>query len=83
MTTKPFDLIERINARVIDGASKTFTDPLVLQKDAATLLGVSVSTLIRWRKLETGPEAFKLGGRNRYRMSELQAFIARSEGEVI
>jgi predicted DNA-binding transcriptional regulator AlpA len=79
VATNPLDLIERINASVLDGTSKAFADPLVLQKDAATLLGVSVSTLTRWRKLKTGPEAFKLGGRNRYRLSELQAFIARSE----
>ncbi|MCR2213560.1 helix-turn-helix domain-containing protein, partial [Salmonella enterica] len=75
--------IGRINASVIDDTSKVFGDPLLLQKDAASLLGVSVSTLARWRKLKTGPEAFKLGGRNRYRLSELQAFIARSEDEAL
>lgn len=60
-------------------ANEAFSDPILLQKAAAELLGISVSTLTRWRSQKVGPEAFKLGSRVRYRLSALREFLNQSE----
>ena len=54
-------------------------DPPLSQKDARQFLGVSLSTLIRWKAGRVGPKAFKIGGRVKYRLSTLKAFIAECE----
>ena len=48
---------------------------LLNEKDAAKLLGVSVSTLRRWRRLGSGPVYRKLNGAVRYSAVDLQKFI--------
>lgn len=46
-------------------------------KDAADALGVSVSTLNKWRVSGFGPRFTKLGRRVGYRDEDLQAFVAK------
>jgi excisionase family DNA binding protein len=48
--------------------------------EAALLLGVSVSTMRRWRLLGTGPRAVKLGGNVRYRRADLEQWINAQPG---
>jgi predicted DNA-binding transcriptional regulator AlpA len=48
---------------------------IVREKDVSKLLGVSVSTLRRWRRLGNGPIYRKLNGAVRYSGLDLQKFI--------
>lgn len=45
-------------------------------KDAAARLGLSVSTLNKWRVYGTGPAFVKLGASVFYREEDLAAFVA-------
>ncbi len=49
-------------------------NPRLNVDQAARFLGVSVSTLNRWRCSGTGPDWTKLGGRVYYCLADLQAF---------
>lgn len=49
------------------------------QDQAAAELKVCERTLDRWRKLDEGPPITKLGRRNLYRRSSLQAWLQRRE----
>ncbi len=49
-------------------------NPRLNVAQAGRYLGVSVSTLNRWRCSGTGPEWTKLGGRVFYRLADIQAF---------
>lgn len=50
---------------------------LLNEKQAASYLGLSVSTLQAWRWRGRGPAYLKLGGRTiRYRMADLDSFLA-------
>ena len=52
------------------------TSPLFLsEKETATYLGVSLSTVRRWRRSGVGPACFRFGGVLRYRRESLEAFI--------
>ena len=53
--------------------SKSFT-PLLDESEAASLLGLSVKTLRRWRWAGHPPRFIKLGGAVRYDMTDLRAF---------
>jgi predicted DNA-binding transcriptional regulator AlpA len=79
MTTSFTSIADQLDANLREKARDAFSDPLVLQTQAAELLDVSVSTLSRWRASGRGPKAVRLGGKIRYRLSELRAFIDRSE----
>lgn len=48
------------------------------EKEAAAYIGVSVSTMRRWRRKKTGPAVFRFGGVLRYGREALEAFIARN-----
>jgi predicted DNA-binding transcriptional regulator AlpA len=48
---------------------------ILREKDVSKLLGVSVSTLRRWRRLGNGPIYRKLNGAVRYSGLDLQKFI--------
>jgi transcriptional regulator with XRE-family HTH domain len=48
---------------------------ILREKDVSKLLGVSVSTLRRWRRLGNGPIYRKLNGAVRYAGLDLQKFI--------
>ena len=47
------------------------------EKQAAAYLTVSMSTLRRWRRANTGPAHFRFGGVLRYCRSELDQFIQK------
>ncbi|WP_244430388.1 helix-turn-helix transcriptional regulator [Roseivivax halodurans] len=51
------------------------TDPLLRDREAATILGASVSTF--WRRVQDGtiPRPLKIGGMSRWKQSEIQAVI--------
>jgi hypothetical protein len=44
--------------------------------DAAPVLGVKALTLKVWRRNGTGPRYIKFGNRVRYRLSDLEAWLA-------
>src|SRR5882724_7972571 len=55
----------------------TDRDCCIPEKPAATVLGVSVALLRKWRRTSQGPLYLRLGNRTvRYRWSDLQEFIA-------
>ena len=54
--------------------------PLIRETEAARILDVSPMTLRHWRSAGTGPSYVKIGGRVRYRTSDLDDWI---EAQVI
>lgn len=51
-------------------------DVLMDPKTAAAFMGLSAWTLAEWRCAGTGPRFAKLGGRVRYPLAEVSAWIA-------
>lgn len=49
------------------------------RQDAATYLGLAVSTLADWHRKGLGPASVKVGGRRFYRVDALNTYI--NEGE--
>jgi len=47
------------------------------KNDAAAALGIHPFTLKRWRMRGYGPQGVKLGGRLRYRKSDIEAWLAQ------
>ena len=58
----------------------TLPQRLLHERDAAQILGVSASTLRRWRSLRRGPPYVRVGGKPggaiRYREADLLAWLA-------
>ncbi len=52
------------------------TSNLVRECEAARLLGVSVASMRRWRREGRGPAYVRVEGCIRYRVADLQAFMA-------
>ncbi len=54
----------------------TINDPLIRDKEAAAMIGASVSTF--WRHVQNGtfPRPIKIGGMSRWRASEIEAVIS-------
>ncbi len=50
--------------------------PRLTEKEAATLLGVSVRTMQNWRQTGAGPRFFKIGRAVRYSERDLADFVA-------
>lgn len=59
----------------------TVTDPLIRDKDGAAMIGASVSTW--WRRVADGtiPPAIKIGGMSRWRLSDIEAVIAKADAQ--
>lgn len=55
------------------------TDPLIRDAEGAAMMGCSKATF--WRRVADGtiPPAIKIGGTSRWRMSEIEAVIAKAE----
>ena len=52
--------------------------PLVVrERDAADMLGVSTAALRRWRRESRGPAFIRLEGCIRYRLADLEEFLAK------
>src|SRR5437899_2003745 len=49
---------------------------LLTVQDVAALLKCSVSSLNKWRLRQTGPPFVRVGSRVRYRLADVQAYIA-------
>ena len=49
---------------------------LLSQRDCARLLGLSVRTLERMRVSGTGPKFLKIGNAVRYRLQDIEAWLA-------
>ena len=54
-------------------------DTLMSDRDAATALGCSRSTLWRWSADGTVPKPLKIGGMTRWKKSDLESVIAKAE----
>jgi hypothetical protein len=52
---------------------------LLTQSDLAQRWKISPRTLERWRYLKRGPRFIKVGGRVRYRLSDVEAFEQANE----
>lgn len=57
------------------------TDPLIRDRDGATLMGVSTSTW--WRRVADGTinPPVKIGGTSRWPLSEIQALIEAAKAQ--
>jgi predicted DNA-binding transcriptional regulator AlpA len=57
------------------------TDPLIRDREGAAMIGASVSTW--WRRVADGtiPPAIKIGGMSRWRLSDIEAVIAKAEAD--
>lgn len=58
-------------------------EKMLSRADAASYLGVSISTLARWASNNEGPPYYVVGAKARYRYSDLDQFIEtkRHSGE--
>ncbi|MEJ6390468.1 helix-turn-helix transcriptional regulator [Gymnodinialimonas ulvae] len=56
-------------------------ETLIRDREAAAILGASVSTF--WRRVQDGviPRPIKIGGLSRWKKSEIEAVIAKAEAE--
>ena len=51
--------------------------------EVAEYLDVSTQTLYNWRNLGTGPKSSRIGGRVRYRWTDVDAWVdARAKGDA-
>lgn len=53
--------------------------PLMDSREVAAYLKVSESTLSRWRSARTGPPFLRLGGIARYRLDDVDRWLAEQE----
>lgn len=54
-------------------------DPLLTDKEAARVLGISTPTFWRWKKDGTIPQPVKLGGLSRWPRSEILDVIEKAK----
>lgn len=54
---------------------------LLTPAQAAEHLALSTSTLANWRCAGAGPPSVKVGGRVRYRLAELDAWVDAEQGD--
>lgn len=57
-------------------------DELMTANEVADVLGLSAGTLANWRSLGMGPTYLKLGGRVRYRVSNVNDWVSSQESET-
>jgi len=56
-------------------------DELMTANEVADVLGLAAGTLANWRSLGLGPAYVKLGGRVRYRVSNINDWVFSQENE--
>jgi hypothetical protein len=54
----------------------SINSPLLVEKDAALFLNLSVRTLQNWRVSGRGPCFVKIGRRVQYRLADLEEYVA-------
>lgn len=59
---------------------KPVSDLTLTTEEAAPLLGVSPKTLRNWRHLHRGPRYKREGSTIRYRLQDIESYLARTEG---
>ena len=68
-----------LTTRGNNGKPEFMNETLLIPREVAALLGVSIATLNRWRHVGCGPRWVKIGGtdmpRYRYRPSDLAAWV--------
>lgn len=57
--------------------------PLLSREKAASYLGVHYATLTRWARTGTGPAYIKVGTRVRYKVADLDAYLAQQTCEPV
>ncbi|WP_447947379.1 helix-turn-helix transcriptional regulator [Microbacterium lacticum] len=57
-------------------AEATLVSPLLDSREVAAYLKVSEATLSRWRTDKKGPPFLRMGGITRYRLDDVQAWLA-------
>ena len=57
-------------------------DPLIADREAATILGCGRSTIWRWASEGTIPKPIKIGGLSRWRLSWITRVIADAEKDA-
>jgi len=62
--------------------SQVGSSALLSEKSAASYLGVSLSTIRRWRRANIGPAYFRFGDVLRYAQDGLDAFIRQNTRTV-
>ena len=55
---------------------------VLCEKESAAYLSISLSTIRRWRKRNTGPVYFRVGDILRYGQRDLDEFIAINTGQA-
>lgn len=50
--------------------------PLMTPQEVADFLGMPVATLRKWRSTGTGPPIYRLGKHVRYRLPDVEAWLA-------
>lgn len=62
-------------------AAQQNAEPLVKPQEVADFLGMPVATIHNWRARGIGPRAYRIGKHVRYRLSEVEAWVAtRADG---
>jgi predicted DNA-binding transcriptional regulator AlpA len=62
----------------MDVTTASQASALLKSRDVAQLLGVSSSSLSRWRSTNTGPTWINLNGNPRYRREDLKSWIEKN-----
>ena len=57
--------------------------PFLSRQKAADYLGVHYGTLTRWARTGTGPAYIKVGARVRYRVTDLDIYLAQQTHEPV
>ena len=68
---------------VLRSSSEHALDPVVTMSQLASQLGVSVQTLYDLRSKGRGPRGFRVGRELRFRVSEVDAWLAQLEAEDV
>jgi hypothetical protein len=50
---------------------------LLTETEAATILRLKIKTLQEWRRRKVGPRYYKIGGRVKYALEDLRAYLAQ------
>jgi excisionase family DNA binding protein len=59
-------------------------EPLLAPQEVADILGVQVSTLVRWRRLKQGPPYVRVGHRTvRYQPEAIEAWMKARTGRPL
>jgi excisionase family DNA binding protein len=64
--------------QIAEQASHPLSDELLTPSELALYCKVALPTVYGWRTRGTGPKAVRVGGQTRYRLSDVEAWLAES-----